>query len=118
MEDRASYARQRRRRGPVHRPGPVGRIVDQSWRKDSDNTDRERVKYGYDRASNRQWPENTVAGTGQDEYYTYNVLYQVKTLDRGVDGATRPPGSAARRAGRRTGTTIRRATGGDRARRI
>lgn len=44
-----------------------GRIIDQRWRKTSDNSDRERVKYGYDRASNRQWRQNTVAGTGQDE---------------------------------------------------
>jgi RHS repeat-associated protein len=61
-----------------------GRIVDQRWRKTSDNTDRERLKYGYDRASNRQWRQNTVAGTGQDEHYTYDGLYQLKTLQRGT----------------------------------
>jgi RHS repeat-associated protein len=61
-----------------------GRVVDQRWRKTSDNTDRERVKYGFDRASNRQWRQNTVAATLQDEYYTYDGLYQVKNLDRGT----------------------------------
>ncbi|MFM7213877.1 MAG: RHS repeat-associated core domain-containing protein [Verrucomicrobiota bacterium] len=65
-----------------------GRIIDQRWRKTSDNTDRERVKYGYDRASNRQWRQNTVAVTGQDEYYTYDGLSQVKTLDRGTLNGT------------------------------
>ena len=65
-----------------------GRIIDQRWRKTSDSSDRERVKYGYDRASNRIWRQNTVAGTGQDEYYTYDGLSQVKTLDRGTLNGT------------------------------
>jgi hypothetical protein len=53
-------------------------------RKMSDSTDRERVKYGFDRASNRVWRESTVASGGQDEFYTYDGLYEVKTLDRGM----------------------------------
>lgn len=46
--------------------------------------DREKVVYGFDRASNRLWRQNAVAGTGQDEYYTYDSLFQIKTLDRGT----------------------------------
>jgi hypothetical protein len=61
-----------------------GRIIDQRWRRTSNNADVERVKYGYDRGSNRAWRQNTVAGTGQDEFYTYDGLQQVKTLDRGT----------------------------------
>ena len=71
-----------------------GRIIDQRWRKTSDSTDRERVKYGYDRASNRQWRQNTVAGTGQDEFYTYDGLEQVKTLDRGTLTGNPPTGTS------------------------
>jgi RHS repeat-associated protein len=69
-----------------------GRVVDQRWRKTSDNTDRERLKYGYDRASNRKWRQNTVASTGQDEYYTYDGLYQVKALQRGTLTGSPPTG--------------------------
>jgi RHS repeat-associated protein len=69
-----------------------GRIIDQRWRKTSDSTDRERVKYGYDRAGNRRWRQNTVAGTGQDEFYTYDGLEQVKTLDRGTLTGNPPTG--------------------------
>jgi RHS repeat-associated protein len=69
-----------------------GRIVDQRWRKTSDNTDRERVKYGYDRASNRQWRQNTVAASGQNEFYTYDGLEQVKTLKRGTQTGSPPTG--------------------------
>jgi RHS repeat-associated protein len=61
-----------------------GRIIDQRWRKTSDSTDRERVKYGFDRASNRVWRENTVASGGQNEFYTNDGLYQVKSLARGT----------------------------------
>jgi RHS repeat-associated protein len=52
----------------------------------------QRVKYGYDRASNRQWRQNTVAGTGQDEFYTYDGLEQVKTLKRGTLTGSPPIG--------------------------
>lgn len=60
-----------------------GRLVDQRWLKTSDGTHRERVQYGFDRASNVQWRDNLVAAGGQDEYYTYDGLYQLKTLKRG-----------------------------------
>jgi RHS repeat-associated protein len=50
---------------------------------------REQVLYGFNRANNRLWRQNTVAGTGQDEYYTYDGLFQVKTLDRGTLNGTK-----------------------------
>jgi RHS repeat-associated protein len=59
-----------------------GRVVDQRW--DQGGVDLERVKYGYDEASNQVWRQNTVAGTGQDEFYTQDGLYQLKTLQRGT----------------------------------
>jgi hypothetical protein len=46
----------------------------------------ERVKHGYDRASNRLWRECPVAaasGKHFDELYSYDGLYQLKTFDRG-----------------------------------
>jgi len=61
-----------------------GRVQDQRWLKTSDGTHRERVQYGYDRANNRIWRQNLVAGTGQDEFYTYDGLYQVSRLKRGT----------------------------------
>lgn len=60
-----------------------GRVVDQRWIK-TNGTALERVDYGYTRAGNRQWRQNRVATGGQDEYYGYDGLYQVKQLDRGT----------------------------------
>jgi RHS repeat-associated protein len=71
-----------------------GRIVDQRWM-NSSSTDLERVKYGYSEASNRVWRQNTVAeglSANQDEYYTYDGLYQIKTLQRGTLTGTPPSG--------------------------
>jgi len=58
------------------------RIVDQRWVKST--TDLDRTLYGYDLASNRLWCQNVVAGTGQDEFYTYDGLYQLETFQRGT----------------------------------
>lgn len=58
-----------------------GRVSDVRWVKGT--TDLERVRFGFDRAGNRDWRENTVAASNQDEYYTYNKIYELKTLDRG-----------------------------------
>ena len=69
-----------------------GRCVDQRWIKTSDGTHKERVQYGYDRVNNRTWRQNVVAGTGQDEFYTYDTLYQLKTLQRGTLTGTPPTG--------------------------
>ena len=62
-----------------------GRVVDQRW--DLDGVDLERLKYGYDQASNQVWRQNTVAeglSANQDQYYTQDGLYQIKTLQRGT----------------------------------
>ena len=64
-----------------------GRVIDQRWIKDSSGDDLERVEYGFDRASNRVWRDNTVAdalSANQDEYYTYDWLNQLLTLQRGT----------------------------------
>lgn len=60
-----------------------GRVVDQRWL-DSGGADMERVDYGFTPASNRQWRQNRVAAGGQDEYYTYDGIYQVAELQRGT----------------------------------
>ena len=60
-----------------------GRTVDNRWINGS-AADIDRIKYGYDQASNRQWRQNTVAASGQDEYYNYDGLYQVDQLQRGT----------------------------------
>jgi YD repeat-containing protein len=57
--------------------------VSSSGLKTSDGTPRERVQYGFDRASNRVWRDNLVGTSNQDEYYIYDNLYQLKTLKRG-----------------------------------
>jgi len=59
-----------------------GRVVDQRWPQGS--SELERVDYGFTAASNRQWRQNLVAAGGQDEYYTYDGLYQVAELNRGT----------------------------------
>ena len=64
-----------------------GRVIDQRWIKDSTGADLERVEYGFDRASNRVWRNNTVAdalSANQDEFYTYDGLNQLLTLQRGT----------------------------------
>ena len=63
-------------RGQIHRARPFrarGRCaLDQEQHRH-----RERVQYGYDPASNRLWRRNPVAGTGEDEFYTNDGLYQL-----------------------------------------
>ncbi len=64
------------------------RVVDQRWYDYGSSADVDRYKYGYDRASNRLWRENTVskalgAPVYLDEYYTYDGLNRLKTFDRG-----------------------------------
>ncbi len=62
-----------------------GRVVDQRW--DLNGIDLERLKYGYDPVNNQVWRQNTVAewlSANQDQYYTQDGLYQLKTLQRGT----------------------------------
>jgi RHS repeat-associated protein len=64
-----------------------GRVIDQRWIKESSGADLERVEYGFDRASNRVWRDNAVAdalSAQQDEFYTYDRLNQLLTLQRGT----------------------------------
>ena len=60
------------------------RVVDQRWCTIAGGTDVERVKFGYDRDSDRLWRQNTVAGTLHDEHYAYDNLQQVTGLQRGT----------------------------------
>lgn len=60
-----------------------GRIVDNRWLHGA-AADADRIKYGYDAASNRIWRQNTVAATGQDEFYTQDGVYQLDEFQRGT----------------------------------
>ena len=48
------------------------------------DVDIERIQHGYDWAGNRLWRKNVVAGSGQDEFYGYDGLYQLTALQRGT----------------------------------
>jgi RHS repeat-associated protein len=65
-----------------------GRVIDQRWYDYGSSADVDRFKYGYDRASNRIWRENTVSKALSppvylDEFYTYDGLHRLKSFDRG-----------------------------------
>jgi hypothetical protein len=68
------------------------RVIDQRWIKWNTATDLERIQYGFDEAGDRRWRKNAVAATGQDEFYTYDGLYQLKNLDRGTLTGNPPSG--------------------------
>ena len=59
-----------------------GRVVDQKWYDYGASSDRDRYRYGYDRASNRVYRENTIA-SGKDEFYAYDGVHRLKIFDRG-----------------------------------
>jgi len=62
-----------------------GRIVDNRWEDYGSSTDAARIGYGYDRASNRTYRENTVDTTDSfDEFYNYDDLHRLKHTDRGA----------------------------------
>lgn len=65
------------------------RVIDQRWILTGTTTTLERIQYGFDRADNRQYRANMVASSGQDEYYTYDTLYQLLTLQRGTLNTSR-----------------------------
>jgi len=58
-----------------------GRIIETQWKNGSDTT-LQNARYGYDQSSNRNWRENVLATTGQDNYYTYDDLYQVTSREQ------------------------------------
>ncbi|MDX1964949.1 MAG: RHS repeat-associated core domain-containing protein [Pirellulales bacterium] len=74
-----------------------GRVIDNLWRETINSVDLDRIKYDYDRASNRIWRENPVAKaqtTPQyyDELYAYDGAYRLVTMQRGQLAGS-PPSS-------------------------
>ena len=61
-----------------------GRIVDQRWA-NSSNTDLDRNQYGYDRAGNRLFKDNTVI-SDLSEQYAYDALAQLTNYQQGTPG--------------------------------
>ena len=59
-----------------------GRIVDQRWI-NSSNTDLDRNQYGYDRAGNRLFKDNTVI-SDLSEQYAYDALAQLTNYQQGT----------------------------------
>ena len=63
-----------------------GRVDDSQWYDYGASSDADRIKYGYDRASNRTHRENVVAGAASkyfDELYGYDGIDRLQDLDRG-----------------------------------
>ncbi len=62
-----------------------GRAIDLRWIKNSSGAELERLKHGYDRADNRLYRRNAVAGASgrQDELYAYDGLDQLSDFQRG-----------------------------------
>ena len=63
-----------------------GRVKDCRWYNYGNSTDTARLKYGYDRASNRLWREDTVATSlsqNFDELYAYDGLHRLNDMQRG-----------------------------------
>jgi RHS repeat-associated protein len=66
-----------------------GRVKDSRWVRYHNGTpgDLDRIKYGYDRASNRVWRENPVAASLSkefDELYAHDGLHRLKQSARGT----------------------------------
>ena len=55
-----------------------GRVVDQRWYDYGAGADRDRFTYGYDRAGNRTYRENTLV-SGKDEFYTYDGVQSARS---------------------------------------
>ena len=64
-----------------------GRIKDNRWYDYGSSADVDRIKYGYNRAGNRTYRENTVAdalGKHFDELYGNDAIQRLKDLERGT----------------------------------
>ena len=64
-----------------------GRVKDNRWYNYGGSADTDRIKYGYDRAGNRIWRQNTVAtslGKAFDEFYWYDGIHRLKDMQRGT----------------------------------
>ncbi len=59
-----------------------GRVVQQLWYDYGASANRDKFTYGYDRASNRLYRENTLS-SGRDEFYSYDDANRLATFDRG-----------------------------------
>ncbi len=59
-----------------------GRVVQQLWYDYGASTNRDKFTYGYDRASNRLYRENTLS-SGRDEFYSHDDANRLATFDRG-----------------------------------
>ena len=66
-----------------------GRVTRQLWKDYGADANRAHYNYGYDRSSNRKWREN-VPASGKDEYYTYDRLNRLTSMDRGDLAGTYP----------------------------
>jgi YD repeat-containing protein len=87
-----------------------GRTVDIRWQSTTtEDTQLERILYGYDRDSRRIWRMNVLT-TNEDNAYTYDGLSQGPTPLWAIS-TPMPPLSAASPWPMNRGTTIRRATG-------
>ncbi len=72
-----------------------GRVVDHLWYAYGVSVDLDRYTYGYDRASNRRYRENTLT-TGRDELYGYDgvdrlIAFQHGDLNANKDSSTGTP---------------------------
>jgi RHS repeat-associated protein len=68
-----------------------GRIIDSRWYNTGTSADLDRIKYGYDRASNRIWRQNpvaTAAGASFDEHYSNDGLERLRDMQRGTLNGT------------------------------
>ena len=69
-----------------------GRIKDSYWYNTGTATDADRIQYGYDRASNRTYRQNTVAEslTAEfDELYQYDGIQRLTDMQRGTQTGQR-----------------------------
>lgn len=68
-----------------------GRVIDQLWQNNTNTTPAaiDEYKYGYDLNSNRQYKANAMT-TGLDEFYTYDNLNRLLTMQRGTLTGTPP----------------------------
>jgi len=67
------------------------RVVDQKWYDYGASAVRDQYTYGYDRASNRLYRENTGL-SGKDEFYTYDGMNQLESAQRGDLTGSPPTG--------------------------
>lgn len=63
------------------------REKDNRWYDHGSSTESDRIKYGYDRASDRIWRQNVVADALSepfDEIYGYDGIHRLKEMSRGT----------------------------------